>query len=573
MAYMYTPKPEDNPNYGVNPDPGVVIGTILSTGNAISFGLTSGIIDLAERGLDTSPSLSKEEFNRSEYKRPGLEFHNGVNIDSAKRAAERYDAKLEYQQTVGAIDNSFLRGTSQFVGSSVGFALDISNLFFLYKVPMLTLGRAAPYLAKLAEKPLAATAAKVGVGFGEGVAIMAPQEAATFAADKFYGEDPGLLHPLINLGLAGVLGGVVRGVFGFKEPITANADNIAKQTAVNQLSSGKSVRVNEIMQHGAYEADVRAKLREQENLAASNERVLQPLENKLRATAEESFLSGLQASREALLPLAGEKLKIPEVRNLKTEIRGLRENINNIDKKFDDYLAAIREEKPKATYKEAVAHANKAIEHDKKPLQDALTAAETRLRNHETASAAEADLTRLDQSIAHAKQQKTLLDKEFLKNFNDLFNPLLINKPISKKRIISGDYNLSDLGHPTNDREIAYNAVRNNVQEQVANVLLEARETKPLTADQIKLASEEIQSYKSDSAYVEAESKAFRSEVEALPGELEANLKHAEERVKTLEEKLPDDIKKDLAVLREASNQTEKVNNALQKIIDCLRGE
>jgi hypothetical protein len=581
MSYIYIPKTEYNPDFGQNPNPGFIGGALESLQNAIDFGLTNEAFNLAQKGLDDSHFLTPEQFNQSEYKRPGLDFNKGVHLDTAKRAAERHDAKLEYEQVMGGMSNGFLRGTSQLVGGTIGFALDPANLAIAAKVPMLAGSKAAPYLMKLAESPLAKRALQTGIGVGEGAAIMAPQAIANYSADSMYGEDPGVLDPLINIGLAAVAGGIIRGAFGFKENISANADNAAKQTAVGQLASGKSVRVDELMQHGAYEADLRSI--DRDNIAALpktreqlfTEDLSERIKAENQAKNKQDFMVELQQSKEGLLPIAGEKLSTPEAKSLTQEIQGLRQNINKIDKSFDDYVARIRQENKQATYKEAVSKANKAVENDKKPLQDALYNAETKLKNHEAAKAAESELSRIDQRLAHLYGKNNQLEKLAKDNFQleKLFEPQLINKPISVKRILDGDYNLDDLFTESHANTLGFNIARQRLQNSVASLLLDGRRTKPLTTDQVKAASEHMQSYKSDSTYNEAESNAFRNEVDALPENIDADIEHVQRQTETLQENLPEDIKQSLEELKTAGEKTEKVGSALQKIIDCLIGE
>jgi len=576
--FIEVPRFEDNPGFGEDQRQGFITGTYAALEHELDYGLTRSTIDIAKKLFDTSEFLSPEEYNKSEYKRPGLNFGNGVHLETAKRAADRYDKKLEYEQTIGSMNNGFLRGTSQLVGGSIGFLLDPTNLAITAKIPMLVGAKAAPYVMKMAESPLAKRALQAGLGFAEGAAIMAPQEIASFAADNMYGEDPGVLNPLINIGLGGVLGGAIRGAFGFREHITTNVDNVAKETAVNQLAAGKSVRVDELMRHGAYEADLRAM--ERNNIAAMpktrEQLFVENLGDRIRADNQarnaEAFISDLQKSREELLPLTGNKLSIHDAKSLTQEIQGLRTKINSLDKSFDDYLARIREENKQSTYKEAVGKANKALANDKQPLQDALATAETKLKNHEAAKASEAELSRIEQHMAEIRKSQAI-KPELLKSLDKLFEPLLINKPISVKRILDGDYNLEHLIQEPHANTVAFNIARQRIQNNVAQVMLDARETKPLTADQIKAASEHMQSYKSDSTYNAAESESFRNEVNALPENIEADIEHIKKRVDSFKETLPEDLKFSMEELKSANENIERVDSAIQNIINCLRGE
>jgi hypothetical protein len=206
--------------------------------------------------LDALPGkkLTEEQWKQSEYYREGLSFPGGVSENVAKYKANLIDDERVRQNQLANMAPGFLSGTSRLVGSFIGTMIDPINIAAAVVVPEAVGARALGILGETAMSTRGFTAAKTALGAVEGVGVMLPQALSEYHYETQLGEDPSGYTVLASLGLGAGLGGLVRGYFGWREPITAEAHEQAKKSAVSQMASGKSVHVDEIVQNGAYQA-------------------------------------------------------------------------------------------------------------------------------------------------------------------------------------------------------------------------------------------------------------------------------------------------------------------------------
>lgn len=257
--FIQVPKEYDDLDSEGQPPVGFWTGAAITEKHDIHFGTTAQIATMAYDGINPGKSLTSDEYEKSEYKRPGVTFPHGVSEARAKREAQRYDANLEYEETISGMNNTLLRWGSKGIGMIAAFTVDPVNLGAMaigvrpaaaLSVPLLT--AAAKYGS------LAVRGARFVPGGVEAAAATLPLTAVDYIAGTVYGEHPSALHAAAALGLNASLGGVLHSLFGgIGGRAIENSNHFeALKTSVNQLDAGNKVNVQEIIQDGAYQQDL-----------------------------------------------------------------------------------------------------------------------------------------------------------------------------------------------------------------------------------------------------------------------------------------------------------------------------
>ncbi|MEE9458271.1 MAG: hypothetical protein V3V84_00745 [Candidatus Bathyarchaeia archaeon] len=259
--FIQVPKEHDDLDSEGNPPIDVITGIQETQKHDMKFGTTAQLYATAYDHINPGKSLTTQEYENSQYKRPGVSFPNGVSEARAKRSADRHDANLNYQNTMSGLSNGFLRASSKFIGGTAAFVLDPLNLGAMALAGASAGALSAPLVGIAAEYgALASRGAQFVKGAYEGAAFVAPQTAVDFTAGKIYGEHPSVLTAVSSLAINAALGGVLMGAFGGR--IIDNTNQFhALKTSVDQLEAGAKVDVSEIIQDGAYQQDVINKLR------------------------------------------------------------------------------------------------------------------------------------------------------------------------------------------------------------------------------------------------------------------------------------------------------------------------
>lgn len=260
--FISVPEEEDNSDLEGAPPVGVLRGTVDTAAHDLQFGTTSELIGMAHDGISPGKVLTHEDYEDSQWKRPGISFPKGVSEARAKRSADRFDANQKYNFEMSGISNGFLSTTSKLVGGTLGFLADPLNLA--------ASGLAIASAGTLSEPLLAAAAeygitASLGARFATNALIalssMAPQSATDFAAGTIYGEDPSVLSALSSLAINSCLGGLIgtvasKPIFGALKRIIPSSEHfVALKSAVSQLEGGKRVKVDDILQNAAYQQE------------------------------------------------------------------------------------------------------------------------------------------------------------------------------------------------------------------------------------------------------------------------------------------------------------------------------
>ncbi len=285
--------------------------------------------------LDPGKLLGQEEWEKSPWFREGLSFSelagstNTLGDDTAKIASQRFDQTQFRQALLANMDSGFLSGASKFVGQNIGFVLDPINGATLSLAETFIGAKSALLLGRLNQSGrLTRTLARVGLGAVEGGAIFAPQSFAEFETDKIFGQDPSSFAILASIGLGAALGGAIRGAFGFRNVITHDAYNTARQTAAGQLATGKSVHVDEILQYGYREERFKETgvLRETTTQVKDDLKDLLTKNESELGNIEQDLLEEVQRQKIEDIPIQRGKVKLPvKAKDVLTRLKTIRE--------------------------------------------------------------------------------------------------------------------------------------------------------------------------------------------------------------------------------------------------------
>lgn len=522
---------EDFKDFETNQPTGFVEGLTRSASNEFEEGFMKPLTAFTLDKFDSAPKMSEAEWKQSQYYREGLSFPNGLTERTAMHEADFYDKKQNYEATMQRMDNGFLRGTSRFVGDTLGFILG-SYATGLEAIPIGIGKLAVPILDLFKEASVARRVADIGVGVTKGAAITAPQAIAEYKADQFYGEDPSIIEPLVTIGFGMGLGGLIHGITGAKRPVSLDSDLAAKEAAVRQMEAGKSVKVDDIIQHGAYSEDVQTALRSAER----------------RASPEEVFTTAkadLETHQANLNELASLKLDEPTLTKLSETKTAEQVKLDKLQETLD---------KQQAKGIEATPEQQSAVQQSLEKIQ----AADEKLQLHEMAQKAESHLEDIKKQLEVLEGKAERKPANLAQEVNKLFEPLKLNRPTSE--LATTHYN-------------NLQAARERLQNNVVSALLEDRQSAPLTHEQVKASAESINSYKNDSTYSEPAQRRYETEVEAAKDTLDENLADSQEKVKRAEESLSEQDKDLIAEAERNLSSVDKVESALKQIINCLMGE
>lgn len=557
-------------------------GIGLAASAALGSAPTEYLLTKAVEALAPGKFLSPQEYKNSPYVRPGLDFPSGVGENVARIRAQNYDSQEFIDDQLNNMPLGALSSVSRGAGSLIGMALDPINILTAktggLAAEALIGTESTGILSALGDSaPLVRKAAKVGMGAAEGTFATAPMAAAQYGSEKDLGEDPQPIEAIATLGLGAGLGGLLRGVLGYKSPITIEADRQAKQTAVNQMADGKSVHVDEIIQNGYYQArnsepeqslealeatrnnlDTELKATsqgitdEQKNLDTLlyKEKASKFLSSRDTTAADESVADTLtkvlakpEAMRDATdLAFLNGLPKTQEIADLKTALQkpGFLQDAND-----RVTIKAFQEGKEADLIKARLASNEKAI-------QDIETKITETPQNH----------TRILKKLQDTADQLKTASADSRRRFEELEN--LNKEPVA---IRESRARVNNLISKKIDLEKA-------VEDHKAIMAMTKESATPVEPNQLKAASEMMQDYRSDSTTNEVQDAAFTDELKGIPDDAELDMEREEAAIKHLEENdlLTDEDKDRLDKVRENERKLSIFEKAIRNAANCLKG-
>jgi len=565
------------------PQTGTKAAFSISALESFVHGPTSWLATTALTHLFSGRHLTEEEWRNSPYYRKGLSFPHGVGENLAKFRASEFDHENLRQDQLGMVQPGFLTSASKLTGSVIGAALDpINDATAVVASEYIGEKAASATLAHLGESAIARTAARTAIGGVEGTAISAPQIASDFATEHDLGHTESAATVLSSLALGAGLGGVVRGFVGFRQPISTQADRMAKQTAVNQLASGKSVDVEPIVQHGAYTEQ----LRQSEALEKVNQQVTSHLnefngaldERIAEQEAKVSELSDRQQADQLVMGLP-DKAQSPL-----TSADQLEHAATVLDKpgflqtadeklllaqlpKTDEFqraLAIMRKPAFEHTASEKVFLKGMLKNEEKHLLESRLT------KHKADINALDEQLSKLSSKRAPRKierltQQKKALEAQVAagqKRLNEINGV--------KEKLTPLENAQKELSRLRYLKEKAEKLRR----DHEANLALQTHKFEPPEPGQLRAHSDKVHSWRGNSAINETDLAAYQDSLEGIPDTVEGQLARAENEVDSLREAGELD-KEDEAALNEVAEDESKLKTltgAIRQAANCLKG-
>lgn len=553
-------------------------GLGVSIGDAVQSGPTFYLLTKAITALAPGKFLSAEDYKNSSYFRSDLSFPNGVSENVARLRSQEDDAKNISQQQLANMPSGALSGLSRFTGTLIGAALDPVNIGTGLGAEF-TIGKSAPaLLAAISDAaPIARGAARVGIGATEGAAISTPMALSQYGTESDLQEDPTTLSLIANIGLGAGLGGLVRGAFGFKSPITVESDRVAKQTAVNQLASGKSVNVDPIVQDGYFQARNSEPEVSLEDMQATRDQLAGNLEQTNKSIAGEqtnldSAIYKEQASRflspKEASPTGSDVVNtITSILNKPAILRDASDlaYLNNLPKtdEFNNLMTALRKPGFLQDFDDRATISAFQDNQEGDLLQ-------SRLKQHNT------DLEQLQSTIDSTPKNHTRI----LKNLSEQAENL-------KAKIETGSQRLETLNNldkepapiresrqRLNDLMTQKSDLEKAIYDHDAATQMTRDSVQPVEASQVKALSEHMQDYRSDSTYNEAEQTGLTNEMKGTPDEPQTDFEREEAQVKRLEDQglLDEEDKNVLSEMKESERKSSIFEKAVKNAANCLKG-
>jgi hypothetical protein len=422
--------------------------------------------------------------------------------------------------------------------------------------------------------------ARVGAGAAvrgaEGAVVTTPQALSQYDVENQLGENPNVASIFATLGMGAGLGGVIGGVAGFRarSPITVEADQMAKQTAVNQLATGKSVHVDEILQNGynqARDIETPPSLAEMENTRTQLQSSLDTTNDSL--TQEQQNLNDLlskENSSEIATANSVNSDNLPDrLSSIFQKPEALRDTndtalLESLPK--TDEVSSLTQslQKPISLRDDADQNIISQFQNGKESdlIQDRIK------QNQDT-------ITQLDRQI----DQTPLSQVRVLKKLSDQQSELRNSNVIAQQR-------LDEINKLNNEPQAIKESRQrltelNNQKSQLQNSLYQHQISMLMTKDavpdmqgqQIKNASEYMQNYKSDSAYSQPDEERLTNELKGIPDDPYKDATPEKEQVRSLQQQdiLDDEDKANLENANSLDQQYSIFEKAFKATINCLK--
>lgn len=523
--------------------------------------------------------MSPEQWKSSPHFRPGLNFPHGVGENVARIKAADFDAQQEREATIGSMPDGVVSGAAKLAGGALGF---VAGTPFI-NVAAGTIGRSSSQLlAGLAEKGIAGKAAASAIeGAIVGAGITEPQEALHLANSSLYGDDYSGLEALTNVGANAALGGLIHlGAAGAKsfmgakkpfQPITAEADRVAKEAAVSQVAEGKSVNVEPVVKQGfndarasetpEYKAEVEESLKEvNEKITVAQEKLRLETETLDKTFNEQVKFSTLMPEEHlSALDIAR---KVVDIESLGPAGRTLSDNL------FLKQLTKTPE------IEEAISGLSKSGFN--RTAQENLT-----LKFLEQGKENQLIETRLSSIDERLKELNERIDETKNKKKKDA---LIGKKESLEEEKARSEKRLSDLKPkgeklPVRQQQERVNAIRQELAElqelkQNHEVALEAmnRPIEPVTKQDVLAHNAKIDSIDSDSGIDSPAIDAFIEDAENLPDNFEQLIPDMEEKIAEMKKQglLQTDEVNALDELKKYDSNAKRLKDVFRSAIECL---
>lgn len=236
-----------------------VISTRFMSGATFGHNSLSAVGQAVGRQFYNENTLTVDEYNDSQYFRPGIKVpQTGVRESVARSLSEAYDRRYTRDLTLSRAQRTFGVGAAGLSAEIVGSVFDYTNIGVAIAAP-LAVGLYAPARAAAiaATSGITArfgtTAGRVAAGAGEAALAGVAFEAGIALPGAYLQQDPdyGLMDAFINVTAGAILGGAVTGIGGKLTDVFARAKpetvQAAYETSLGQLATGQPVNVTPVL--------------------------------------------------------------------------------------------------------------------------------------------------------------------------------------------------------------------------------------------------------------------------------------------------------------------------------------
>ncbi len=547
---------------------------------AISTGPTADIFLRSRQVFFPGNKLNAEEYKKSEYFRPGIEYPNGVGENIARIRANKYDKERERQFELSQTNNGIVQTASNWTASLIGSLLDPLTDATAVAAPELAGVRVASVLSKL--NNISRFVPEVGRGLAEGALVATPQALSEYDVQNQLGMDPKAAEILSTIGLGAGFGGAIRGFIAWRNPIKPEADLMARQTAVNQLAEGKSVNVNDIVQQGFYEqskADNRSSLiSELNNQHGGNvETFLNDINKTLESKANElknvtsrekatRFISGLSSEPSKSVDSVADLNKALDALNTPAFERNANQRflLNNLpsSEEFNKALDIVYKPGFERTASENVFIKSFLSGNEKELIEQRLT------KHQEDINSIDTELQKLNPELKrNAKKIKLLNDqKEALQSRIKVANARISELKGEKLNLTRAELLQKDIEELSRTK----NALLHLRNEFAVNEAMTSQDVKPTDFNELKLNSDLVNGWQGNSSINAEQVKNFEDELKGIEDDKNKQIEELREDIKGI--KLNSEDKEALEQIKIDKNNFKKISNALLNLANCLKG-
>jgi len=236
-----------------------VISTRFMSGATFGHNSLSAVGQAVGRQFYNENTLTVDEYNDSQYFRPGIKVpQTGVRESVARSLSEAYDRRYTRDLTLSRAQRTFGAGAAGLTAEIVGSVFDYTNIGVAIAAP-LAVGLYAPARAAAiaatsgVTSRFGTTAGRVAAGAGEAALAGVAFEAGIALPGAYLEQDPdyGLMDAFINVTAGAILGGAVTGIGGKLTDVFARAKpetvQAAYETSLGQLATGQPVNVTPVL--------------------------------------------------------------------------------------------------------------------------------------------------------------------------------------------------------------------------------------------------------------------------------------------------------------------------------------
>jgi len=236
-----------------------IISTRFMSGATFGHNKLRSVGQAVGRQFYNENTLTVDEYNDSQYFRPGLEVpQTGVRESVARSLSEAYDRRYTRDLTLSRAQRTFGVSAAGLTAEIVGSVFDYTNIGIAIAAP-LAVGLYAPARAAAiaatsgVTAKFGTTAGRVAAGAGEAALAGVAFEAGIALPGAYLEQDPdyGLMDAFINVTAGAILGGAVTGIGGKMTDVFARAKpetvQAAYETSLGQLATGQPVNVTPVL--------------------------------------------------------------------------------------------------------------------------------------------------------------------------------------------------------------------------------------------------------------------------------------------------------------------------------------